>query len=251
MESSMECPINRPRPRWRNNRAGRGRVSVPMTYRTEWPDGFGARGWKLDAAIVDHQVIASTSYTGEKIPTSVLVHDILDHYICGFGFSGHRNEAMAVAQLGLRTGTEIRSSYALMVEEVLRGEVEGEGLDTFLPQSLTPHLLTEDLASREQMRHLSDKLGVNELRSILLSHFYEIGLAGVPHAIASWRRHGLDYNRRTDLGLCLQRLLVRAESWLAGPDPQHRHATFSVTNEGCTLEIEGKGRVMLPITIDH
>ncbi|MHB8697699.1 MAG: hypothetical protein ACYC9J_06630 [Sulfuricaulis sp.] len=220
-----------------------------MTFRSEWPDGFGARGWKLDAAIRDHQVIASTSYSGEKIPTSVLVHDVLDHYISGFGFSGHRNEAMATAQLGLRTGTEIRSSYALMVEEVMRGEVEGERLDTFLPLSLKAYLPTEGLATGQQMRHLADKLGINELRSTLLSHFYEIGLAGVPRAIAAWHRHGLDYDRRAIIGICLQGLLVRAESWLWGADPQH--AIFSLANEGCILEVEGKGKAMLPVTTDH
>lgn len=242
-------PISQPQLRSGNNDAGPGRVAVPMTFRTEWPDGFGARGWKLDAAIRDHQVIASTSYAGEKIPTSVLVHDILDHYISGYGFSGHRNEAMATAQLGLRTGTEIRSSYVLMVEEIVRGE--GEDLETFMPPSLMPHLLTQGQSPKEQMSHLADKLGVNELRSILLSHFYEIGLAGVPRAIASWRHYGLDYDRRADLGLCLQRLLMRAESLLAGQDPQYLHATFSLANDGCTLEIEGKGRVMEPITMDH
>ncbi len=220
-------------------RSRSGSLVVPVTYRNEWQDGFGARGWKLDAAANDGQVIASTSYAGEKIPTSVLVHDLLDHCASGFGFSGHRNEAMATAQLGLRTGAEIRSSYASMVEEVLRGEVEGEGLDSFLPLSLKPHLPTEDLSPRERMRHLAEMLGVNELRTILLSQFYEIGLAGVPHAIASWRRHGLDYDRRADLGLCLQRLLVRAESVLARQDPQYLHATFSLANDGSTLELGG------------
>ncbi len=249
MESSMEDLIRRSRLRWRNNRTGSVRVLVPVTYRTEWPDGFGARGWKLDAAIDDRQVIASTSYAGEKIHTSVLVHDILDHYICGFGFSGHRNEAMATAQLGLRTGTEIRTSFALMVEEVLRGEVEGESLATFLSPLLAPHLLTPDRTPQEQMRHLAERLGVNELRSILLSHFYEIGLTGVSRAIASWRRHGLDYDRCTEMGLCLQRLLVHAESWLTGSDPHYLHAIFSLTNERCGLDFESntgidRGRVL-------
>lgn len=242
MESSMECPLNQSRQRWRNKRTGSGRVPVPMTYQTEWLDGFGARGWKLDAATRDCQVIASTSYAGEKIPTSVLVHDILDHYISGFGFSGHRNEAMAVVQLGLRTRTEIRSSYVLMVEEILRGEVEGEGLDTFLPPSLKLHLPTENLAPREQMRHLANTLGVNELRSMLLSHFYEIGLAGVPHAIVSWRRHGLDYDRRVVIGLCLQRLLVRADAFLEGHDSQPVRGTITLSNDLCALTLESAER---------
>ena len=61
-----------------------GSLVVPVTYRKEWQDGFGARSWKLDAAANDRMVIASTSYTGEKIATSVLVHDLLDHCVSGF-----------------------------------------------------------------------------------------------------------------------------------------------------------------------
>lgn len=239
MKSNQERHINRSRPRWENNRADPRHVSVPVTYRTEWPDGFGARGWKLDAGITDRQVIASTSYTGEKIPTSVLVHDILDHYISGFGFSGHRNEAMATAQLGLRTGTEIRSSYALMIEEVLRGEVEGEGLDTFLPPPIKKHLPPSELGPQECMRHAAEKFGVNDLRSMLLAHFYEIGLAGVPRAIASWDRYGLDYDRRAAIGLCLQRLLVRADAFLEEHHgPPVLHGSFILSNNLCTLSLK-------------
>ncbi len=57
---------------------------IPVTYKREWQDGFGARGWKLDCALDDPNVIAATAETGCQINTSVLVHDILDHYISGF-----------------------------------------------------------------------------------------------------------------------------------------------------------------------
>ena len=86
-----------------------------MSYRDEWEDGFGVRGWKLDAAMRDSTVIASTAYTGENVPTSVLIQDILDHLLCGFGFSGHRNEAMAVVQLASRTGVDAEISFCPMV----------------------------------------------------------------------------------------------------------------------------------------
>jgi hypothetical protein len=48
-------------------------------YGRTWRDGFGARGWKVAGAVNDPEVIASTAETGERIPTSVFVHDILDH----------------------------------------------------------------------------------------------------------------------------------------------------------------------------
>jgi hypothetical protein len=69
---------------------------VAVTYRREWQDGFGARGWKLDIGIDDGYVIASTAYCGENIPTSILIHDIVDHHLCAFRLSGHRHEAMAL-----------------------------------------------------------------------------------------------------------------------------------------------------------
>ena len=47
-------------------RMGDGSVQVPVTYKKVWDDGFGARGWKVDATIGDPEIIASTravSYT--------------------------------------------------------------------------------------------------------------------------------------------------------------------------------------------
>ena len=58
-------------------------VQLHCCYRSVWQDGFGARGWKLASAIDDPAVIAATAETGERIPTSVFVHDILDHTLCG------------------------------------------------------------------------------------------------------------------------------------------------------------------------
>lgn len=43
-------------------------ITVPVIYRHEWADGFGARGWKLEVAIDDSEVIAATSETGLRIP---------------------------------------------------------------------------------------------------------------------------------------------------------------------------------------
>ncbi len=251
MKSNPESLVSQSPLRWSGKHPGFEPVWVPVAYRTEWPDGFGARGWKLDAAVGDCHVIASTVYTGEKVPTSVLVHDVLDHYISGFGFSGHRNEAMATAQLGLRGGAEIRSSYLLMVHDILHGEVEGESLDTFLPPSLKRLLPTEALVSVEKMHYLAERLSKGELHSILLSHFYEIGLSGVPRAIASWTSHGLDYERRAAIGLCLQRLLARAETLPELRAGQSIHGAFSLDNELCALALESPDQCKLWITFDN
>ena len=74
-------------------------VQVPLTYKKVWDDGFGVRGWKVNVTIGDSEIIASTRETGQRINTSVFIHDILDHFLSGFGVSGHRSEAMALIQL--------------------------------------------------------------------------------------------------------------------------------------------------------
>jgi len=86
-------------------------VQVPVTYKKVWDDGFGARGWKVNATIGDPEIIASTRETGQRINTSVFIHDILDHFLSGFGVSGHRSEAMALIQLSKRTGSDPRPDY--------------------------------------------------------------------------------------------------------------------------------------------
>ena len=109
-------------------------ITISVVYRSLWQDGFAARGWKLAVAINDPLVIASTPYTGSHIPTSVFVHDILDHYLCGLPLSGHRNEAIALTQLGSRTDTDIGMDFQQMIDEdILSGQVNGETLDSFLP----------------------------------------------------------------------------------------------------------------------
>ncbi|MFN2348484.1 MAG: hypothetical protein ABR558_02765 [Thioalkalivibrio sp.] len=72
-------------------------VTVGAHYERIWQDGFGARGWKLNHTLNDPEIIASTRETGNSIPTSVFVHDVLDHLFSGFAPSGHRAEAMAMA----------------------------------------------------------------------------------------------------------------------------------------------------------
>jgi len=216
----------------------RQRTHIPVTYRDEWQDGFGARGWKLDAAMRDNTVIASTAYTGENVPTSVLIHDILDHLLCGFGFSGHRNEAMAVIQLASRTGADTGISFHPMVEEVLRGLILGESIETFLPDMLKRHLPDRLLSDEESMSYLSRRLGKQQLRPLLLAHFQAMGEAGISPAKAHWHRAGLDYDRRTAIGLCLQELLVKAEEIALTRRWQHARAYFLIDNRECGLVIK-------------
>jgi len=59
----------------------------------------------------------------------VFIHDILDHFLSGFGVSGHRSEAMALIQLSKRTGSDYEQ---LVTEDILNGRVNGEVLQSLL-----------------------------------------------------------------------------------------------------------------------
>lgn len=187
---------------------------LPVTYKKSWDDGFGARGWKLDATIEDPEIIASTRETGQQINTSVFVHDILDHFLSGFGVSGHRSEAMALIQLSKRTSSDPGPDYEQMVkEDILNGRVNGEQLITFLPKQLQTLLPSNiEMTNSETISFLKQKIGESKLCDLLVEHFFVLGKAGEEHAIASWIAIGLDSEKQTAIGIALQNLLEVIDS---------------------------------------
>jgi len=211
---------------------------IPVTYKLEWQDGFGARGWKLDCTLDDPNVIAATAETGSQISTSVLVHDMLDHYISGFPLSGHRNEAMALIQLASRTGSDPRPDYTQMVDEdLMQGSASGEQLRSFLPPDFLKCLPDDLMSGKQVISVLIDKLGRSVLRAALIDHFFELGERGIPLAQASWRRHGLDYQLRKQFGQCLQKLLTRADNIVQERDCSCANGEFLLNNQFCQLHI--------------
>ncbi len=215
-------------------------VRVPVSYRNTWCDGFGARGWKLDVSRSDPAIIASTRVTGERIPTSVLVHDLLDHLLSGFDASGHRAEAMALVQLGERTGSDIRGDYLQMVrEDVRHGHVNREPLSAFLPAALLTDVPADKQADgRGLMQALQAQLGEVELERRLVRHFFTLGECGKRHAQDSWRLLGLKTSRRTLIGLTLQRVLSAVDRRVEERGVEQLQAVFIVGNEQCALEVE-------------
>lgn len=211
---------------------------IPVTYKPEWQDGFGARGWKLDCTLDDPNVIAATAETGCQISTSVLVHDMLDHYISGFPLSGHRNEAMALIQLASRTGSDPRPDYTQMVDEdLMQGHVSGEQLRSFLPPVFLKFIPDDSMSGEQVISMLVDKLGRSVLRTALIDHFFELGERGIPLAQASWQRHGLDYQLRKQFGLCLQKLLIRGDNVVREKECSYAHGEFLLNNRFCQLHI--------------
>ena len=186
-----------------------GSVQVPVTYKKVWDDGFGARGWKINATIGDPQIIASTRETGQRINTSVFIHDILDHFLSGFGVSGHRSEAMALIQLSKRTGSNPRSDYEQLTrEDILNGIVNGEKFKDFLPTNLISMIPDNSgMTDKEMIGYLKEKIGEKHLIKYLVDNFFTLGAAGESHAAESWKSLGLDIHKPTKIGRALQTLL--------------------------------------------
>lgn len=208
---------------------------IPVSYRDEWQDGLGARGWKMDCAIGDPVLIATTAYSGDKVPTSVLIHDMLDHFASGFGLSGHRNEAKATLQLGLRTGAEIASSYAQLAEDIFASGINGETLAQFLPPALCALLPADAANDRERIAALVQRLGRTSVKDALVEQLWACGNQGRAEAMISWQRYGLDYARRSAIGVCLQQLLECAERHVNELSLITVQGQFIIGNAACAI----------------
>lgn len=215
------------------------RVRIPVTYCAEWQDGYGARGWKLDVSVDDPEVIAATAETGRKLPTSVLVHDILDHHLCGLALGGHRNEAIALHQLSLRTGADPQPDLLQMVDEdLMHGGVVGESMRDFLSEELRAVLPPGLNGDRSVIQYLAARMGRDALRQSLLRRLCDIGRDMSDVALAHYRRSGLDPARRGILGLALQTLLVRIDARALSENWQEAHGRFVLLDHRCALEID-------------
>ena len=213
--------------------------SVPVSYRREWQDGFGARGWKLDVAIGEPNVIAATAEHGMRVPTSVLVHDILDHHLCGFGIGGHRNEAMALMQLASRTGADPRVDFRQIVDEdLMQGRCHGEPWFSFLPADLAARLPGHMTDGKSIIGILRAALGAEALRERLVAHFVTIGQSVQSLVEARWRRMGLDYRLRGPMGLALQELLTRIDALVVERDWPQAHGQFMIGSPACILVLD-------------
>ena len=221
-------------------------VQVPVTYRKMWDDGFGARGWKVNATIGDPQIIASTRDTGKRINTSVFIHDILDHFLSGFGVSGHRSEAMALIQLSNRTGSDPGPDYEQLVkEDILNGNVNGENFEDFLPADIYS-IIPENLGMTEKeiITYLKGKLGEKRLTKYLIDNFFKLGKAGENHADKSWMILGLDTKKRAAIGRAIQTLLEVIDQTVEELGIEKLRGFIRINNSHVSFTIQN------PVTID-
>ena len=215
---------------------------VSATYKPRWDDGFGARGWKINDSIRDPEVIASTAETGAKLPTSVFVHDIVDHHLCGLPLSGHRNEATALVLLYERTGSDPTPDFEQMIkEDIFHGRINGESMKDFLPDKLkniTPKYLIND--NKLSIGYLIGFLGEEPLKLDLLQHFFDLGKTGRIKAIENWRKTGLDFSKRELMGIGIQSLLKKTDDLLIESDSQTIRGDFIISNDSCLLQMDNK-----------
>lgn len=215
-------------------------IRLPLTYKKSWDDGFGARGWKLNATIGDPQIIASTRVTGARINTSVLVHDILDHFLSGYTVSGHRSEAMALTQLAMRTGSDPGPDYEQMVnEDIMRGLVNRESLASFLPRDLQLLLpYKADMSETEIISLLKNVMGEKQLSIRLVRHFHSLGESGKEHAVNSWYKLGLERDKQRAFGTALQKVLEQADTYVEEMDLDYIEANGIVSNSECLFALK-------------
>ncbi len=212
-----------------------------LIYRDEWNDGFGARGWKLEAAIADPDVIACTAHSGGKSPTSVIVHDILDHFVSGFALSGCLHEAQAIVMHGLRNSIEVRSSFEWLVDDILRDPASDSDARELLAPLLPAPVRACCRSSTEMVERVGAQLGTAQMRARLIQRLIGVGLGGVRTAMTNWERRHLPFERMADIGFCVQELLEKADDAILANKIAVADALLDLSDDVCRLELSANG----------
>lgn len=191
----------------------------------------------MNATIGDPEIIASTRQTGQRINTSVFVHDILDHFLSGFGVSGHRSEAMALIQFAQRTGSDPGPDFIQMnTEDIMNGRVNGETMRTFLPEIMLALLPADEaFTDKEIVTYLKQVMGKGSFDETLVDHFFLLGSKGKNHAIESWSKLGLVHDNAANTGITLQALLDKVDSEAEFSAINRLDASIVLNNEDCVF----------------
>lgn len=212
-----------------------------LTYRDEWSDSFGARGWKLESAVANPEIIACTAHAGGKSPTSVIVHDILDHLVSGFGLSGCLNEARAIVMHGLRNGIEVRSSFECLVDDILRDPASDSDARELFAALLPAPVRFCCRSSAEMVERVGAQLGTAKMRARLIQRLIGVGLGGVRTAMTNWERRHLPFEKMADIGFCVQELLEKADDAILANKIAVADALLDLSDDVCRLELSTNG----------
>lgn len=221
--------------RWR-----KGVITVGATYGpAEGGASPTAACWRLDPAGEEVRAGNPDYCAAARDHVHGLVHEVIDHWIPGFGPQSHRAEAKALLQYAARTGADPLPALQRMVEvDLLEGRCEGEGLDDFLPCELRQYLPAGDLTDGERMRVLRGELGDGLVRTRLTTRLVDLGWEGMAPARATWIGRGLDFRRRRGVADALQRLQDWMEDTVRREGLVHARGELAVASDMVRFRFE-------------
>lgn len=107
---------------------------------------------------------------------------------------------------------------------------------------LIPDHVGDDKAVIEFLRR---EFGKRSLRDNLVNHFVAIGESVQDRVELHWLFMGLDYQRRSDMGMALQRLLVQIDGRACEQDWTQAQGRFVVGNRQCAIELDSPIRLRI------
>ncbi|MEK8090409.1 hypothetical protein [Thermithiobacillus plumbiphilus] len=185
---------------------------ITLTYRESWPDCYGAGGWRIRDADGHFPTFPSRASPSTASQTGVPVHDILDHWVSGFGWT-YSDEAKATVMHGLRNGIGVLRSIELLAEDLATNVHSSKLIEFFSPHECPD----ESIANGATGRHgeiIEDGQAMKQQSSVavIAKALHRVGIDGVVEAHQRWLRVGLDFSLMEQLGLTLQGMLEEAES---------------------------------------
>ena len=182
----------------------------------------------------------SSTAIGPASPTSVPIHDVLDHWVCGFGWRTYSDEAKATVMHGLRNGIDVRKSFELLAEDLIADQNPLEPIELFnlyrgllLGGALNP--------SREAFNRVICQMGHEKAIASTSMSLHRIGLEGIHEAQRQWQKLGLNLSLMGHIGLALQELLKEAESIIVANKHDFIDATLGIQISNCTIEVAEVG----------
>lgn len=223
-------------------RSSKGVIVLGATYRPAETDEPNGSAWRLDAMSAAEPANGEQHCTAFREGRYGLVHDLLDHWIPGFPPMGHRAEAKALVQHAARTGADpLPTLEALVDRDLLSGCCQGEPLAGLLPHDLAEFLPRKNLSDVECLRFLRQSVGDGLLRTRLITRLVEVGWDGMAPARATWIGRGLDFGRRRNVALALERLMAGMEEAVHSEGWSQAHGELAVASDMVRFRFDSPG----------
>lgn len=215
---------------------------IALIYKDSWPDCFGAGGWRIRDIDGRFRTFPSHAALGTASPTAVPVHDLLDHWVCGFGWRTYSDEAKATVMHGLRNGIGIRRSLEMLAEDFVADPQPSERIDFFLSPKRSERPAEDGTCGhRDAVIQAIRTMGRQNVVAATARGLHRMGLSGVTEAQIRWDEAGLDFSLMGHLGHALQRLLEEAEREVAAETIEPIDTTVEVLPGICRLSAAHTG----------